>query len=80
MMNDLFDLPVSYKGERLLFKAQLLQEGYIHKFRVLIEDNEVIFEPDEESNYRAMVDPAQFDNMKIDMELVKKIAETLSEL
>ncbi len=79
-MNELFELPVIYKEQQLHFDTHLMQEGYIHKFQVLIEGHEVIFEPDEESNYRAIFDPLQFDKMTWDIDLIKAIAKALSDL
>jgi len=73
-MNELFDLPVIYQGEELLLPAQLLQSGYIHRFRVEVNGQEVVFENDEEGNYRAMVD-AEKVTKQIDVELLKAIAE-----
>ncbi len=79
-MNELFELPVIYKEQQLHFDTQLMQEGYIHKFQVLIEGHEVIFEPDEESNYRAIFDPVQFDKITMEIDLIKAIAKALSDL
>jgi hypothetical protein len=79
-MNDPFNLLVSYKGTEMEFPAQLLQLGYLHKFQVDINGQMVLFEPDEERNYRAFVAPEDLDKMKVDKELLKAIAEALSSL
>jgi hypothetical protein len=79
-MNDPFNLPVSYKGTEMDFPAQLLQLGYLHKFQIDINGQIVLFEPDEERNYRALVAPEDLDKMKVDRELLLAIAETLSSL
>ena len=63
-MTDSFDLPVMYKGEELLLPAQLLQLGYTHTFKVDVNGTEVLFEPDEERSYRAVMDPALPDSGK----------------
>ena len=73
-MNEMFDLPVTYQGEELLLPAQLLQSGYIHQFKVEVNGQEVVFENDEEGNYRAMVD-AEKVAKRIDVGLLKAIAE-----
>jgi hypothetical protein len=57
-MEDVFDLPVLYKEEELLFPARLQQTGYTHRFEVDVYGTTVYFEPDEERNYRAVLDPA----------------------
>jgi hypothetical protein len=77
-MDELFELPVFYKGKELLFPARLLQLGYTHRFVVDVYGQEVFFEPDEERNYRALVEPEQLEgNKKIDVELLKTIAERI---
>jgi len=49
-MDEPFDLPVNYKGDALLFPAQLKQHGYTHRFIVNVYGQDVYFEPDEEVN------------------------------
>lgn len=56
-MNEPFDLPVTVNNRDLLFPARLLQLGYTHKFQVNVYGTEVLFEPDEEGRYRALVQP-----------------------
>ena len=36
-MDELFEIPVLYKGQELLFPARLLIVGYVHKFVVTID-------------------------------------------
>ncbi len=38
---------------------------------------EVLFEPDEERNYRAVIDPEQVERSRIDVEVLKAIAEAI---
>lgn len=80
-MNEPFELPVTYKGEDLLLPAQLLNYGYTHKFKVTVNEQEVLFEPDEERVYRALVDIAYIDKMKEGTkERLQVIAEALQSL
>jgi hypothetical protein len=79
MMDEPFELPVTYKGEERSFPAQLLQLGYTHKFQVEVNDVTVLFEPDEERNYRAMIDPEQMDK-PLDVALIQAIAEAIEQL
>lgn len=80
-MEESFELPVTYKGQELLFPAQLKQLGYTHQFVVTIYDQEAFFEPDEEQQYRAMLDPeAVQGNQKIDTGLLQAIAESIQEI
>jgi len=58
-MDDVFSLPVNYLGEEHEFEARLHLSGYTHKIEVTIEDIAVLFEPDEERKYRAVVSPEQ---------------------
>ncbi len=55
-MEDPIDLPVSYNNQTLIFKAWLITTGYTHKFKVLVNEQELLFEPDEERNYRVLVE------------------------
>lgn len=71
-MYDPFELPVMYKGEELLFPAQLKQLGYRHRIAVNIYGQDVYFEPDEERNYRAIIEE-ETANKPITKELLKAI-------
>ncbi len=79
-MDEPFELPVTYKGNELLFPARLFMLGYIHKFQVQVNGYEVFFEPDEERNYRAVIDPEQVESSKVDVELLKAIAGALGNI
>ncbi len=76
-MNEPFELPITYKGKELLFPSRLLQLGYTHKFQVQVNGLEVLFEPDEERNYRAVVAPVLVEKSNIDVELLQAIAEVI---
>lgn len=78
-MDEPFELPVCYKNEEMLFPAELQQTGYTHRFRVDVYGQDVFFEPDEERNYRAVVDPEKISS-KITVELLQAIAETIESL
>jgi hypothetical protein len=53
-MTDEFNLEIKYKGQLKELSAQLLLQGYTHKFKVLVVRLEVFFKPDEEGGYRAV--------------------------
>ena len=78
-MTDHFDLIIDYKGEQKEFPANLLLQGYTHKFKVIIDNKEVFFEPDEEGSYRAVIMPGQNERefQKIDRNLLKAIQEKI---
>lgn len=80
-MNELFDLPVMYKGAMVSFKAQLLVLGYTHKIRVEVQDITLLFEPDEEQNYRGVIeDENKGGGYKLDFELLKAIAGAIEDI
>jgi hypothetical protein len=54
-MNDPFEIPVSYKGQDLLFPALLLSYGYSYKIEVEVHGTKIFFEPDEDRQWRALV-------------------------
>ncbi len=77
-MDDIFEIPVDYKGKTLLFAAKLLVYQYSYKIQVDVNGIDVMFEPDEERNYRAVLSsPELVNNHKIDKELIREIAETI---
>jgi hypothetical protein len=73
-----FELPANYKGKELLFPAALQASRFSHQFIVDVYGVEILFEPDEERNYRAMIDPEALSGKKIDIELLKAIAEAIT--
>jgi hypothetical protein len=80
-MEDSFEIPVMYQGEELEFTSKLLLQGYTFKILVDVNGNEVMFEPDEERNFRAMINPETTDHSKsFDVELLKAIANALENL
>jgi hypothetical protein len=77
-MNDTFEIPVSYKGEELLFEATLVNYGYTYKIQVEVNGIDVFFEPDEEKNFRILVEPSHLEGKnKLDVELLKAIVNTI---
>ena len=75
-MEEDFRIPVSHNGKEHLFAASLQQTGYTYRILVDVEGVQVLFEPDEEKNFRALLDPdAQSDAM--DISLIRAIADAL---
>jgi hypothetical protein len=54
-MEQEFELPVEHKGQQLMLKASLLVTGYTHKFSVEVDEQIIVFEQDEERNYRGVI-------------------------
>lgn len=77
-MSERFSIPVMYKDNELSFEAVLQKSGYIIRIAVIVDGVTVIFEPDEEKNYRAFIE-APNESLKIDIELLKAIADVLKE-
>jgi hypothetical protein len=80
-MDNSFELPINLNGKAYLFPASLITYGYSYKIAVNAFDTIINFEPDEEGNYRALVDPEEIKHNKdITRELLQAIAETLQEV
>ncbi|HEX2607916.1 MAG TPA: hypothetical protein VHK91_11075 [Flavisolibacter sp.] len=80
-MDEDFEIPVPYKDRELVFKARLLTMGYTYKIEVDLEGASILFEKDEEKNWRAIMDPDQAGSPeKVDRELVRAIGQTLEAL
>ena len=58
-MTDPFILTVNYKGQEMPLTAQLVLQGYSHRFKILVAGTDLYFEPDEEGFYRAIKMPGQ---------------------
>jgi hypothetical protein len=77
-MDDILQIPVTYKGQEIDFEAKLLNMGYMYKIQVDVYGQQVLFEPDEERNFRAMLDPNDLEKGNyIEVGLLKAIAEVL---
>ena len=76
-----FELPVSFRGEELLFPARMIPTGYTHKFEVEVKDVMYYFEPDEEGNYRAAAGATKgLEEVKIDTALLQAVAEVIESI
>jgi hypothetical protein len=72
------EVPVTYKNQEMIFYAKFIQFGHSYKFEVDVNGILVLFEPDEERNFKVIMDPSiEHGNHKIDKELIQLIAETL---
>ena len=80
-MLDLFKLPVEYKGKEMLFPAELLPMGFTHKIKVTVDGTEILFEPDEERNYRAVIPDTELQKRDhLNKPLLAQICKTLDQL
>jgi hypothetical protein len=77
-MDDALEIPVTYKGQELSFPARLLLTGYTHKIQVEVDGQLIMFEPDEERNYRAVLDTNQLEQgARPDVPLLQAISAVI---
>jgi len=78
---DEFELPVSYNNKELNFPVRLLSYGYSYKLEVEIAGKKILFEPDEERNWRALVAYEDLEtNKKVSVELLQAIALSIEKI
>ncbi|MBC7850801.1 MAG: hypothetical protein H7Y31_13755 [Chitinophagaceae bacterium] len=75
-MPEKFTINISELNDRS-FYAELRVFGYTHKIAVIVNDVEIIFEPDEERNYRAVVSETAMNEHRIDRNIIAAIAAEL---
>ena len=46
-MEEGFEIPVLYKGKELLFAAEVIRNGYVHRIQVNVDEQIIYFEKDE---------------------------------
>ncbi|EHQ28732.1 hypothetical protein [Mucilaginibacter paludis] len=81
-MDEVFQLPVSYQDEELELEARIMVQGYLYRIEVMVNGIPVLFEPDEERNYRALVsmEQLQVNQNALDVGLLKAIASRLESI
>ena len=76
-----FDLPILIDGSEIVVKITLMPYGYTHRFILFIGDTEIIYEPDEERNYRVMVNATESHKLTDkDRTLIHLVAAQLQQL
>jgi hypothetical protein len=75
-MDDL-EIKVSYNGRDFVFPLKLAKYGYTYRIEVMVENVPVIFEPDEEGNFRVIVEES---DLPIEKTLLAAIAEKLQSI
>lgn len=72
-----FSLQVNCKNDIHEFEGELREMGYTYKIAIWVQDVEILFEPDEERNFRAVI-PTETHLRKIpDIALLQEIAGEL---
>ncbi|SEI37529.1 hypothetical protein SAMN04487995_0144 [Dyadobacter koreensis] len=79
-MDNTFELDVDFNGETFEFPGQLIISGYVHKIELDINGAKVLFEPDEERKYRALLSMQDLTDNQIEMGLIKAIVLRLDSL
>jgi hypothetical protein len=81
-MTDTFTISINYQRTLRDFTAQLLLQGYSYKFKVLINELEVFFEPDDEGSFRVIKMPGQDQKAleKLDKQLLFEIQQQLESI
>ncbi len=62
-----FELPVDYRGQEITLSGKLVQMGYTYKFFLEVEGQTIIFEPDEERNFRVISESPGMKAISVDM-------------
>ncbi len=77
-MEEIFEIPVLYKGKELSFPAEVIRYGYVHRILINVDEQIIYLEKDEESNYRAIVD--EKNTKEVNRELVQAIVLSVEAL
>lgn len=78
-MDEAFFIPVVYKNAPVEFEASLVQSRYAHAFHVKVGEVIVIYEQDEEGQYRGRI-PMEETGKAPDRELLQAIGEAIEEI
>ena len=76
-MAESFILVVNYKGKEYQLDSELRVYGYTHKIAINLEGGEILFEPDEERNYRAVIPDNEGSKTEVDIGLIQAITKEL---
>ncbi|QJB34628.1 hypothetical protein HF324_26220 [Chitinophaga oryzae] len=78
MATDTFTLKFEYKGHPHILEVNTVHQTYKTVYKVVIEEHEISFEPDEEGYVRAVSDkPIHDHSHPVDVELLHHVAELI---
>ncbi|SFP79987.1 hypothetical protein [Parafilimonas terrae] len=77
-MEHYFELPVTINGEEKYFKGRLATFGYVYKFYIIVDGQELVFEKDDEQQYRVLSEGVK--EKGIDPALIQAIVTILDKL
>ncbi len=75
-MEESFELPIQYRNREIVCTCKLVTTGYSYRIYLQAEDQEIIFEPDEERNLRALYENQQ-SGKSLPADLIRIIGEAL---
>ena len=76
-----FELPVIFNNKELLLPGKFLDYGYSSKIEIDVDGTRLIFEPDEERNWRAVISYEDVQaNKKINKDLVEAITVAIENI
>ena len=78
-MEHYFELPVTINGEDRSFKGRLATFGYTYKFYIIVDGQELVFEKDDEQQYRVLSEE-NTQNKAIDPVFLQAIVTALDNL
>jgi hypothetical protein len=76
-MAESFILVVNYKNKVYQLGSELRVFGYTHKIAINVDGREILFEPDEERNYRAVMPDHEGSKTETDIGLIQAIIKEL---
>ncbi len=80
-MEDEFNIDLELDGRQYSFSVKLAKSGYSFKFHVLIDGIDVVYEPDEERNYRAILNESDSASIKRNtVVLIKAVGEKIESI
>ena len=80
-MDDSLFIPVEFNGQQMELPARVVQAGYTIKLEVEIDGSKVIFEPDEERNWRAVIPYEEVQRRRsLSTDLLRAIASTIDDI
>ena len=80
-MDEPFTISIFYDGTEFSYDVRLVTIGYTHKFFIMINGMEVVYEPDEERNYRAILNEVEQAKVRsVDLELIKAVGDKIQSI
>lgn len=78
-MDENIIISLSFKGTQYDFETRFVQLGYIHQLHINVQDENLIFEFDEERDYR-IINASGSSSSKIDVGLLEALMAKITEL